>query len=74
MPENLFRRAKRLLDKKDTGGELTEEELRLIHTAIIPLMVKAEGFFPEDLPIGEGLEELAKMVEEPPRYHGSQYC
>ena len=64
MAENLFRRAKRLLDKKDSGARLTEGELRLIHTAIIPLMVKAEGFFLEDMTIGEGLEELAKMVEE----------
>ncbi len=61
---NLFREAKRLLDRKDAGGELSEEELELINTAIIPLMVKTDGVFPEDITIGEGLEELAKTFEE----------
>lgn len=61
---NIFRQAKQLLDRKDDGAELAEEELRLIDTAIIPLMVKTDGFFPDDMTIGEGLEELAKMVEE----------
>jgi len=28
---NIFRQAKELLDKKDAGGELTEEELKLIN-------------------------------------------
>jgi len=28
------------------------------------LMVKADGVFPEDITIGEGLEELAKIFEE----------
>jgi len=59
---NLFGQAKQLLDKKDNGAELTKEELRLVNTAIIPLMVKTYGVFPEDITIGEGLEELAKMV------------
>jgi len=63
MTENIFRQAKQLLDKKDSGGELTEEELRLIATAIIPLMVKTDGVFPEDITIGEGLHELAKILE-----------
>lgn len=61
---NLFRQAKQLLDKKDSGAELTEEELQLINTAIIPLMVETDGIFPEDIPIGEGLEELSQMIEE----------
>ena len=61
---NLFRKAKQLLDKKDAGGELTEEELRLIHTAIIPMNLNINGFFPEDITISEGLEELAKILEE----------
>jgi len=60
---NIFRRAKDLLDKKDAGSELTEEELGLINTAEIPLMVKGCPF-PEDITIGEGLEELAKLVGE----------
>ena len=29
MAENLFRRAKRLLDQKDNGGELIEKEYQL---------------------------------------------
>jgi len=61
---NIFRQAKQLLDKKDKGAELTEEELRLIDTALIPLMVKTDGIFPEDMTIGEGLEALSEMVEE----------
>lgn len=60
---NLFRQARQLLDKKDSGAELTEEELGLVNTAIIPLMVKTHGVFPEDIAIGQGLEELAKIVE-----------
>lgn len=61
---NLFRQAKILLDKKDAGAELTEQELRLIHTALIPFTVKTADFFPENITIAEGLEELASMVEE----------
>ena len=61
---NIFRQAKGLLDKKDAGGELTKEELQLINTAIIPLMVKTDGLFPEDITIGKGLEELAKILGE----------
>jgi len=63
---NIFKQAKDLLNIKAAGGELTEDELRLINTAVIPLMVKADGIFPEDITIGEGLEELANMVEEEP--------
>ena len=61
---NLFRQAKELLSKKDAGGQLSWEELKLINTAIIPLMVKADGVFPKDITISEGLKELAKIVEE----------
>jgi hypothetical protein len=60
---NIFREAKGLLDKKDAGGKLTKRELRLINTAIIPLMA-ADGFFPKDITIAEGLEELTKILEE----------
>ena len=60
---NLFRQARQLLDEKDKGAQLTEEDLRLINTAIIPLMVKTNGIFLEDITIGEGLEALAKMVD-----------
>jgi len=61
---NIFRQAKDLLDIKDAGGELTGEDLQLIGTAIIPLMVKTNGVFPEDITLAEGLEELAKIFEE----------
>jgi len=61
---NIFRQAKQLLDKKDAGGELTEEELHLINTAILPLMGKIDGICPQATTIGEGLEELANTVEE----------
>ena len=39
---NIFRQAKDLLDKKDAGSELSEEELRLLNTA----MIAAEVLFP----------------------------
>jgi len=61
---NLFRQAAQLWKVKDAGGELTDDELQLIHTAIIPLNLNTGGFFPEDITLGEGLEELAKIVEE----------
>lgn len=62
MGDNIFREAKQLLDKKDNGAELTEEELGLIHTALIPLNLHGCPL-PEDIPIGEGLEALAKMMD-----------
>ena len=58
----LFRQAKELLDKKDAGGELTEEELQLIATAEIPLMMRGCPL-PEDMLVRECLETLAKIVE-----------
>ena len=61
---NLFRQAKDLLDIKDAGGELTGEDLQLIGTAIIPLMVKTNGVFPEDITLAEGLEKLTNIIEE----------
>ncbi|MBA7506560.1 hypothetical protein ES706_05252 [subsurface metagenome] len=60
---NIFRQAKNLLDKKARGAELTEEELGVVNTALIPFTVNTGGFFPEDITIGEGLEELARMIE-----------
>jgi len=58
---NIFRQAKQLLDTK-RGDEMSEEELRLIATAIIPLMVRGCPL-PDDITIGGGLEELTKIVE-----------
>jgi len=58
---NLFLEAKQLLKKKDSGSELTEEELELINTATIPLMLLPEY---NNIPINQGLEKLAKILEE----------
>ncbi|GAI63941.1 unnamed protein product, partial [marine sediment metagenome] len=58
MANNIFRQAAELLKAKDNGAELTEEELELINIAIIPMTIHGCPL-PEDIPIGEGLEELA---------------
>jgi len=58
----LFREAKELLDKKDAGGELTGEELQLIATAELPLMMRGCPL-PEGMPVAECLEKLAQIVE-----------
>jgi len=57
---NLFRQALEILGK---NGEKTEEERKLLNTALIPLNIRGCPF-PNDITIGEGLEELAKIVEE----------
>lgn len=59
---NIFREAKQLLDKKDNGNELTEEEQELVNTAAIPFTVNTDNIL-FDIPIGEGLEELARIIE-----------
>lgn len=61
---NIFRRAHRLLVKKEAGTQLTEKEERLLSTALIPLMVRSNGVFREGITLREGLEELAKIAEE----------
>ena len=58
---NLFREAKQLLKKKDSGSKLTDEEQGLISTAIVPLMLLPEY---NNIPINQGLEKLAKILEE----------
>lgn len=63
MAENLFRQAKQLLDKKDNGAELTEEERELLNTALIPLTLR-DCPLPDDISIGEALDELARIVDE----------
>ncbi len=60
---NIFRQAKDLLNKKDAGSELSKEELQLIATAEIPLLVRGCPL-PEDMPVGECLGQLAKFIEE----------
>ncbi|MBA7682145.1 hypothetical protein ES703_90491 [subsurface metagenome] len=57
---NLFRQALEILDK---NGERTEEEQELLGAAMIPLNIRGCPF-PEDMTVGECLEELARMVEE----------
>jgi len=61
---NIFRQAKNLLDNKGTTSKMSDEELEVVNTALIPLMVNTNGFFPDDMTIAEGLEELAQLVEE----------
>jgi len=60
---NLFRQAKQLLDKRAIGLELTEEEQEVVNVAIIPLNLRGCPFS-DGITIAEGLEELAKIVEE----------
>lgn len=60
---NIFRQAKDLLDIKDAGGELTEEELKLIATAEIPFLIRNCPYL-KDMPVRECLETLAQIVEE----------
>ena len=62
MQSNLFRRAKQLLDRKN-GSAFTEEEWEVIGAAMIPLNHPSCPF-PEDMPINQCLDELAKIVED----------
>jgi len=59
---NIFRQAKQLLDKKDAGGELSEEELKLIATAEIPFLIRNCPYL-NDMPVRDCLETLAEIVE-----------
>lgn len=63
MSDNIFRQAKELLHKKEAGGELTEAEEHIISAAEIPMNVR-DSPIPQDIPIPEVLEGLAKIVEE----------
>lgn len=60
---SIYRQAKELLDKRDAGGRITWDEFQLINTALLPLNFPY-GPFPEEMPIGDCLEELTKIVEE----------
>jgi len=57
---NIFREAKALLDTK-SQFDMTEEEKQTVGAATIPLMILPRY---RDIPIGEGLEELANILEE----------
>ncbi len=59
---NIFRQAKELLENKDPGTELTEEERHTISAAEIPMNVR--GCLPQDIAICELLEKMARQVEE----------
>jgi len=54
---NIFRQAAELLKAKDAGGELSEEELQLINTAELPLMMRGCPL-PEDMKVRDCLEQL----------------
>ena len=57
---NIFRQAKQLLNNKG-DQEMSEEEGKLLSAATIPLIILPRF---NNTPTGEGLEELAKLVEE----------
>jgi len=56
---NIFRQAKQLLHDKPVL-EMNEEELKVVNTATMPLLLLRHF---SNLSIDEGLEELAKMVD-----------
>ncbi len=58
---NIFRQAVELLKAKDKGAQLTEEERKLLGAATIPLVILPRF---NDTPTSEGLEQLAKIIEE----------
>lgn len=60
---NLFRDALALIDSK-SQFDMTEEEKATVGAAMIPLMVLPRF---KDIPIGEGLEALAKILDEAER-------
>ena len=57
---NIFRQAKQLLNQKPVL-EMTTEELGIVNTATMPLLLLREF---SDRSIDEGLEELSKIVDE----------
>jgi len=57
---NLFSEALDLIDSK-SQFDMTEEEKATVGAAMIPLMVLPRY---KDTPIGEGLKELSKIIEE----------
>jgi len=56
---NIFRQAKQLLNDKPVL-EMNEEELKVVNTATMPLLLLRQF---SNLSIDDGLEELAKMVD-----------
>lgn len=65
MTGNIFRQAKELIETKNCG-ELNDEEIQIINTALLGatcLLPRVEPKY-DDMPISHGLDALAKMVEE----------
>lgn len=58
---NIFRQAEELLDNSN-GRQLTDQEWEVLGAAMIPLNHPVCPF-PDDMPIGDCLEELAKMLD-----------
>lgn len=57
---NIFSEALTLLSTRNGHG-MSDEEAETVAVAMIPLMLLSQY---SDIPIGEGLEELARIVEE----------
>lgn len=57
---NIFRQAKQLLNEKPVL-EMNDKELQIVNTATMPLRLLRHF---SDLSIDDGLEELAKMVDD----------
>lgn len=64
MTVNIFRQAKQLLDAKPVS-EMTDEEVKMVDRATMPLLMLRHY---NDIPISDGLEELAMLVEEANSY------
>ena len=56
---NIFQKALTIMSTKN-GQDMSDDEREIIDTALLPLMV-SPGYF--DIPIYEGLEDLARMLE-----------
>ncbi len=57
---NIFRQAKQLRQEKPVL-EMNEEELEIVKIATMPILLLRQF---SEIPIDDGLEELAKMVDE----------
>ena len=62
MVENIFREARQLLNKKDAGAELTDQDWEVWGAAMAVLNNPACPL-PHDMTVAECLEELSAMIE-----------
>ena len=60
---NIFRQAKQLRQEKPVL-EMNEEELEIVKIATMPILLLRQF---SEIPIDDGLEELAKIVDEAQR-------